>query len=167
MISSLTVLFSLTVFLNSCARLQNGPLQEVRITSQPRNATIFIDGEEVGKTPKTFFLKRNGRNKNVRKKRKGYDVKIILEGYEPYEIYIVRKVDGTFWGNLFIGGLIGISIDAATGSMYSLTPTDIYAQLYASMSKSSKVEEIIFCAVIMNPDPKWEKIGNLIKTTSE
>jgi hypothetical protein len=44
---------------------------------------------------------------------------------------ITKTVNGWVFGNILIGGLIGIAIDAATGSMFSLRPSDGYSQMSA------------------------------------
>ena len=69
----------------------------------------------MGQTPVAPDLKRM--DKHI--------VRIELDGYEPYEFMIDRRVSGWVAGNILFGGLIGVAIDAATGSMYRLDPSEV------------------------------------------
>ena len=69
----------------------------------------------MGQTPVAPDLKRM--DKHI--------VRIELDGYEPYEFMIDRRVSGWVAGNILFGGLVGIAIDAITGSMYRLDPSEV------------------------------------------
>ena len=124
-ISALAISF----FFFGCASIVHGPTQTVDFTSQPKGARLTIDGKDYGKTPKSVNLLRVGRLKGESSEKISYDVKIELEGFYPYELKIKREMDGWFIGNILIGGLIGIIIDAANGSMYKLSPDQVIATL--------------------------------------
>lgn len=146
-----------------CASIIHGPMQAVSFTSQPPGAKISIDGIDYGMTPKATFLKRNGRLRGEAQGKKSYDVKIELEGFYPYKLMITREMDGWFIGNILLGGIIGIVIDAASGSMYKLTPNQINATFEASITHNMLNDDQLYITVAMTPDPSWEKIGELIK----
>ncbi len=149
--------------MGSCASIIHGSMQEVDFSSQPSGATISIDGQEVGKTPKTIELRRKGREKGDKSKKNSYEVKIALDGYYPYEIKIKRDMDGWFLGNIIFGGVIGIIIDASNGSMYKLTPDQIIAQMNDANTMIDTEDDKIYMAVSLTADPEWEKIGQLTK----
>ena len=44
--------FTLLIGLSSCATIILGPTQSIGISSSPSKAKIFINGEEIGNTPK-------------------------------------------------------------------------------------------------------------------
>ena len=148
----------------SCASIINGKSQDIFISSQPKGAKILVDDKDYGVTPKTLGLPRMGRMEGEPSSKKEYKITLTLEGYMPYETILQRKVDGWFFGNLLIGGIIGIVVDAVTGSMYKLTPNQISAQMKisgANVFNHKKGE--IFIATTLKPDPSWQKIGQITK----
>lgn len=150
------------LLLTNCAAIVHGNKQLVDISSQPAGAKVYIDNHVYGTTPTTVKLKRSGRFPGESSYKKNYAVKIELDGYYPYEMKINRTVDGWFFGNIIIGGLLGIIIDAASGSMYRLTPD----QVITTMGRNSSVMkngDDIYIAVSLEIDPEWEKIGQLAK----
>lgn len=152
----------LALIISGCASIIHGPTQMVNFMSQPVGATISIDGKEYGKTPRSIELRRKGRKKGDRSKKKQFDVKIALDGYFPYEVKLNREMDGWLLGNLLIGGLIGIIIDASNGSMYKLTPDQVIAQMKSNSTAMIKSEDDrIYLAVTMKIDSNWEKVGQL------
>jgi hypothetical protein len=64
----------------------------------------------------------------MKRKNKEHCVKILLDGYELYEMDLIRTVDRWVVGNVLIGGIIGLAVDAVSGSMYKLTPKFIKAE---------------------------------------
>lgn len=156
------ILLSISVILLSgCASIIHGTYQKIEITSQPKGATIIVDGKKYGTTPQLLKLKRMGRFKEEPKEKQSYAVTLEMEGFHPFELTIRRQVDGWFIGNVFIGGLLGIIIDATNGSMYKLTPGQINANLGQVTSSEDKLSGNLYVAVTLTPDPTWEKIGQL------
>ncbi|WP_266205508.1 PEGA domain-containing protein [Pontibacter kalidii] len=148
----------------SCATIVNGSRQTVDFSSQPTGAKVSINGAAYGTTPTQVRLKRNANFPGTPSGRGFYDVKIELDGYYPYEVKVKREFNGWFLGNILIGGLIGIIVDAATGSMYKLSPDQVIAQLGRQTAvNSQKKDSDIFIAVTLDIDPTWEKIGQLEK----
>ena len=149
---------------SNCASIIHGPTQSVDLTSQPSGARITINGKYMGETPKTFSLRRKGYPKGEPKGNKEYVTKIELDGYYPYDVKIKRQMDGWFLGNILIGGVIGIAIDAGNGSMYKLTPDQVIAQMGKSAATTyGKDNDDIHIAVVLRADPSWQKIGSLVK----
>ena len=58
-------------------------------------------------------------------------------------------------------GPISIAIDASSGALYELKPTEIQAELQKSTTSLLREEDKIYVAVFLNPKYKWEKIGQL------
>jgi hypothetical protein len=69
------------------------------MTSTPAGARIIVDGRDRGSTPCTLKLATG----------KSHVVRIECEGYNPYEIRVVREKHDNFWGvmlnNFLLGGL--------------------------------------------------------------
>ncbi|HTE26979.1 PEGA domain-containing protein [Flavitalea sp.] len=132
-----------------CATIAHGPLQKFVVTAEPRIASVYVDGKHYGQTPIVIHMSR----------RKSHYLELKLDGYQPYQLNLKRKLDGWAYGNLFIGGIPGIAIDFLTGSIFRLTPKDIYPTLQAS--KLVTANESIAVLVTMKPGTSWEKIGKL------
>lgn len=162
-LTNFILILSVIGLFTSCASLVHGTTQTVNFSSQPSGAKITINDKYFGVTPKLVKLKRRGRLKGEPIDKKEYVVKIELEGYHPYEMKIKRAVNGWFFGNVLIGGLVGFIVDAGTGAMYKLKP-----QVMPHMSKSSVIKldrsnDKIYVAVTFDIDPDWEKIGTMEK----
>lgn len=88
---------------------------------------------------------------------------INLDGFLPYETILTRKVDGWIAGNVIIGGLIGLAVDAITGGMYMLTPDQIQAEMKSQSVSVKQSKDGMFLTVVMKADSSWEKVAQLQK----
>ncbi|MDR6194278.1 PEGA domain-containing protein [Siphonobacter sp. SORGH_AS_0500] len=152
----LVPLLVLSISLTNCTTIINGSKQSVSVLSRPTGADVYVDGQLAGKTPMYANVKRKN----------GHAIRVVMDGYEPYEVGLTRKLDGWVFGNIIFGGIIGLIIDASTGSMYKLTPNEIKARLAGGDTQTTSVEhqkDGVYILVTMNPDPSWEKIGTLEK----
>ena len=135
-----------------CSTIIKGSKQSVIISSNPSEANVYVNGIHLGKTPAMARLMR----KNTQL------IKIELEGYSPYLTILESRFNGWIFGNIIFGGLVGIIVDAATGSMYSLKPEQVQARFeLAQGSLLEKRGEGIYVGVTLKPDPSWTKIGQL------
>jgi hypothetical protein len=128
---SLVFLIILTMALSSCSTVLNTTTQEVEIKSEPANAKITIDGKKFGTTPQIVNLERG--NNHV--------VKLDLEGYDPYEIQLTRRISFWFWGNALNGFLPGMIIDMFTGSMHNILPENVNVELTLQSAKPDKTKK--------------------------
>lgn len=144
--------FALTLLMSSCATIVSGSKQNVKFSSNPSTATIFIDEVEVGKTPFEIKLARKSE----------HSVMIKLEGYQTYQTKLTKKFNAWFIGNIAFGGLIGIIIDPITGAMYNLTPSEVNAEMTKGTAFRNNGKDI-YIAVALNIDPNWKKVGQLEK----
>ena len=154
-----SLLFSFTALLitffmtSGCATIMHGSTQDISISSVPTNASVTINGNSRGETPLLISLNR----------KENHSVSIHLDGYEKYETYLTRSTSGWIFGNIIFGGLIGLVVDAATGSIYKLSPETISTQLKEDRRIAEKSGGEFFIAIVMEPDPEWEKIGSLVR----
>ena len=148
----------ISFLITNCGTIIHGSKQEVYFLSTPKKAEINIDGVNVGTTP---FLARLIRKNN-------HLVKIDLPGYDTYQIMIKRKLDAWILGNVIFGGIIGIAVDAATGSMYKLSPGQLDIDMKSTPVVNSDItsKDGIYIAVVMHPNSSWEKVGTLNKSQS-
>lgn len=134
-----------------CASIMHGVNQDVGVSSQPTGAQITIDNKPYGKTP---LIAKLGRGDN-------HIVRIDLEGYQPFETTLTRKVSGWVWGNVVFGGLIGLAVDAISGGLYNLTPEQIAGVLNKENVGYLYKSDAVYVAVVLSPDPTWKKIATL------
>lgn len=142
---------ALALLLTGCASIVNGSTQPVSFISTPAAARVIVDGNPIGSTPVVHALSR----------KKLHAVRFELDGYQPYEMALSRSVSGWVWGNIVFGGLIGLAVDAGTGGMYKLSPEQVSANLSQRTAKAETIGDGLFITLVMQPDPSWEKIGQL------
>ena len=147
------VILALCLTFGSCASIIIGTSQQVSISSSPSGALITDNGAPLGKTPLAVKLK----------KKTHHLIKIELEGYAPYEVPIIRKTSAWIAGNIIFGGIIGLVVDAVTGGMYMLKPEQIQAELKKQGASITSADDTLIVAVVLKPDPTWQKIGQLTK----
>lgn len=125
------VLFTIavaTVLLNSsCASIVSHSRWPVAVSSTPIGATVSIvnrRGSEVysGITPAAVSLKSGSSYFN----REKYTLKFTMPGYETKTTMLEADLNGWYFGNLFIGGALGmLVIDPITGAMYSISQKSV------------------------------------------
>lgn len=119
--------FFIAFTFSNCASILSRSTYPVYITSKPKGANIIITdkkGHEVykGKSPTSLTLKAGAGYFSKAK----YTVKISAPGYEDSVLPIKFKIDGWYWGNLLIGGWLGMLIvDPTTGAMWKITNSAI------------------------------------------
>ncbi|MDR0981779.1 MAG: hypothetical protein LBM07_00865 [Culturomica sp.] len=112
-----------SVFLfSSCASIVSKSSYPIMISSIPSEAKISITDKKgieiyAGQTPATLKLKSgSGFFGKAR-----YQVKFEKSGYNTKIVPVEFKLDGWYFGNILIGGLIGMLIvDPATGAMWKI-----------------------------------------------
>lgn len=157
------VLMAVLTISSSCASIIHGSKQNVEFASRPTGARLFIDGKDMGTTPQNLNLSRRGNRERDADGKRSFAIKLEMEGYKPYETTLERKLDGWIFGNLLFGGVVGIVIDIASGAMYRLTPKRIDGDFFDGTSSASVTKNGIYIGVTMQPDPSWEKIGQMTK----
>jgi hypothetical protein len=137
--------------LSACATIIHSPRQEVGIASTPSGGTVSIDNAERGKTPLVAKLSR--KDEHV--------LRIEMAGYQPFEATLTRKVSGWVWGNLVFGGLVGLAVDAVSGSMYKLSPEQVSASLAGGQAAVSVHGDGLYVVAVLEPRPDWVKVAQL------
>lgn len=148
---SVITIISFTFMMSGCCTIMQGTSANIGISSSPTGATVIVNNVNRGKTPLIVDLKRKD----------NHIIRIELNGYAPYETTITRSVSGWVWGNILFGGLIGLAVDAISGGLYKLTPDQVEATLQKEGISQLYRENKLYIAVVLEPDPNWEKIGQL------
>ena len=150
-VSTLLIGFSTLTSLTGCATIMHGTRQSVGIASNPSDACVWVDQYYAGNTPVIVEMSR----------RDNHLVRIELAGYQPYEAAFTRQLSGWVFGNIVFGGVIGLAVDAISGGLYRLTPEQVQAELRSNHMAYSKSTDS-YIVVVLEPDPSWEKVGNLV-----
>jgi len=119
----MTAIIMASVFLfSSCASIVSKSTYTLSINSSPSNAKVSITdkkGKEIylGNTPATVKLKAGAGFFSKAE----YQVKFSSPGYDDKIVPITFKLDGWYFGNLLLGGVLGmLIIDPATGAMWKI-----------------------------------------------
>lgn len=110
----------LTLLLTSCSTIMTGTSHNLTVNSNVMNAKVYVNNVYKGNAPINLELS---------KKEKVYTIKIEADGYIPYTETLQRKASGWVWGNIFLGGLIGLGVDMATGGLYVYDKDNITGNL--------------------------------------
>jgi hypothetical protein len=102
--------------ISGCATIMAGGPDHVPVATNPPGATVFVDNVPVGQTPMMVALDRQHNSGLIR---------IELPGFAPVVVIRNKGINGWFWANLCIGGLIGIVVDIVTGDIKSFDDTPI------------------------------------------
>ena len=118
-----SLIFAGGVLLSGCATVTRGTTEPLAIQSEPDGAKVEISSGQTGVTPCSFELKRKN----------DYRVYLRKDGFQPVEIQVESRVAGAgatgMAGNVLVGGIIGMGVDAATGATNSLRPNPVHVHL--------------------------------------
>jgi len=138
----LVVVFA--IGLTSCASIVSKSNWPFSIDSSPSAADVSIKnkrGVEVfhGRTPAAMSLK-SGAGFFAKE---SYVVTLSMDGYETKKVNVECKLNGWYFGNILIGGIIGLLIvDPATGAMYRLESKGMHMDLEASQKSTLKIIDL-------------------------
>jgi hypothetical protein len=113
-----------------CASIVHGGNRDIAISTQPTGATASVrksggtvtDVVAVEKTPCVISLDP----KKGYFSGQSYTLRLEMPGYKATEVELTPKMSGWYWGNLLLGGLIGmLAVDPATGAMWNIAPDKI------------------------------------------
>lgn len=151
-ISVFTLIAMLALSLTGCATIMHGTNQEVGFSSNPTGAKVCLDNQTCGKTPQVFKVSRKD----------NHVVRLELDGYQPYETTLTKSVSGWVWGNIVIGGLIGLAVDAISGGIYKLTPEQIEGALSKAEVSQTTNGQNVHIVLVRQANPSWVKVAQLV-----
>src|SRR5262249_43974336 len=103
-----------------CATVTGGSHdQKGVVNSKPEGAQVYIDGQPVGGTPTEVTLSRKS----------DHEVVIDKPGFQPYTTHIATGLNPWIFGNLAIGGVIGLVVDISCDSCHQLRPGSVESKL--------------------------------------
>jgi len=140
------LLICLILLSSSCASILSKSSYPISINSSPSEAQIVITnkkGVEVyaGNTPATMKLDASSGFFG----KEHYQVEFTKNGFQTKTVPINFKLDGWYFGNILLGGVIGMLIvDPATGAMYKLDTEFLNETLLESTASTEKEEFKIY-----------------------
>jgi hypothetical protein len=109
-----------------CASVTRGTTENISISSTPEGATAEITGLEIPTSCVTPCVVQAKRNADI-------TVTVNKEGYAPQIIPLTKEIPGAgaagFAGNVLLGGLVGMGVDAATGAALDHKPNPVIVTL--------------------------------------
>lgn len=128
----------------SCATIVSKATYPISIKSNPDGALIVVKnkkGEVVIKGTTPTIVKLDASSKYMSGER--YELTINYPGHKEEIIYINSRIDGWYWGNILVGGLIGMLIvDPLSGAMYQLDTEAVNVNLVKSSDTSLNIVDI-------------------------
>lgn len=115
-LSALGLCFTLT----SCATIFTGTSDQVNFTSEPAGATVHLKDKELCTTPCTAKV-----NRSVAKQ----EFIFKLDGYQDQPVLHSKTFNPVTLLNIAVGGVIGLGIDVATGSLLKPKAKDYSATM--------------------------------------
>jgi hypothetical protein len=144
-------LIVLIPLLNGCATMVDGSTQELSFQANPDGVAVTLlpapppppppsesraDGgtsstKQVASTQATPVPKLLGVTplKVILDRVPGQSITFTKNGYKPLVMQLATRTNPAFWGNIAIGGLIGSSIDNATGAALEYVPNQYFVTL--------------------------------------
>lgn len=120
---SLLALLASTLSLGACATVTRGTTEQLTFDSDPPAAMRTSTGLTCPTTPCTLEVSRKSE----------FVATFSKEGYQSQDVMVQTRVAGGgaagFAGNVLIGGLVGMGVDAATGSTLEHYPSPVFVTL--------------------------------------
>jgi PEGA domain len=108
---------------SGCATITRGSTDQIQITSDPQGAFVRTSMGQQCSTPCTLSVGRKDE----------FSITYSMEGYEPATLDVKTAVAGSgaagFAGNVLLGGVIGMGVDAATGASLEHVPNPAFMTL--------------------------------------
>ena len=109
--------------LGGCASVTRGWSEQMQINSQPEGAEVRTSLNQQCVTPCTLTVQRKDE----------FSVSFAKPGYQPQTVQVTTRVAGGgaagFAGNILVGGIIGMGVDAASGATLEHFPNPVSANL--------------------------------------
>lgn len=116
------VLIGIALSTTSCASIITGTKDKISFTSTPEGAKVLHKGVEKCITPCTAEIPRSLSKQTV---------VFEKEGFTNKEVKLTKKFNAVSLVNILLGGVIGVGIDAATGSLTKYSPKEYAVELEA------------------------------------
>ena len=117
------IVLALAAACGGCASVTRGTSDDVQIMSEPAGADVRISTGQTCITPCTLKFNRKDE----------FTVTAAKPGYHTSETPVTTRVAGAgaagFAGNILVGGVIGMAVDAASGATLEHYPNPVVMKL--------------------------------------
>ena len=114
---------ALGFLLAGCATVTRGTTDQITVTTDPEGARVTTSLAQSCVSPCTFNVGRKDE----------FIVTVAEDGYKSQEVPVKTQLAGAgaagFAGNILLGGVIGMGVDAATGSTLEHVPNPVHVAL--------------------------------------
>ena len=109
--------------LGGCASVTRGWSEQIQITSEPEGAEVRTSLSQACTTPCTLNVSRKDE----------FSVSYTKPGYHPQTVQVGTRLASAgavgFAGNVLVGGIVGMGVDAASGATLEHHPNPVVAVL--------------------------------------
>lgn len=122
------VLAATLISLGGCATVMKGTTQKISVNTNPQGAACDVsrEGAKLSSLPQTPATVEVSRDKNAL----SFSCTKAPEHAEATAYTVESKFNGATLGNILLGGVVGVVVDASTGSNYSY-PENVTIDLVA------------------------------------
>lgn len=118
--------------LTACATVTRGTNTAWEVQTDPSGAKVETShGHQCQATPCSMKMARKSQ----------FTATITKPGYKPATVSVTNKVSGAggvgMAGNVLVGGIIGVGVDAASGAMLDLTPNPAILKLEPELAATT------------------------------
>lgn len=147
-------LLVLTCLATSCATVTTGTSQTITVETEPPGASCKMtrDNETIGVVNPTPGSVTIGKDKD------DIDISCELSGYHTTTKNLDSSFQGMTLGNVILGGIIGIAIDAGSGAMNEY-PSSISLRLMPENFPSVEERDQYFDGLVREVNENTEKIA--------
>lgn len=153
--------------MTGCASIVDGGNRKISVRSEPSDAKVTVydqKGDELlaQQTPAVFRLQRgNGYFSGAT-----YRLVVQKQGYQTTEIALKSKLNGWYFGNVLVGGLVGmLFVDPMTGAMWTLSPKDVNVALKQQVASFQTEKGGL--VVMLRKDVPEELVPRLLPVTGQ
>jgi hypothetical protein len=115
----LSIVAAAALVLAGCATVTRGTTNQIQIVSEPAGATARTSLGHQCSTPCTLQVGRKDE----------FSVSFTMPGFEDQTVVVKTQLAGAgaagFAGNVLVGGVVGMGVDAATGSTLEHVPNPV------------------------------------------
>jgi hypothetical protein len=122
------------VFSTGCASIAHQTTQQIPVASDPAGAAVTVACGDVHNDPKLL----TPTVVTVHRKPAVCLIGLTKDGYMRRDVRLERQMSGWYLGNILIGGIIGLVVDAANGAMWNRTPGKVEASLAPVIPESAE-----------------------------
>lgn len=118
--------------LTACATASRGTTEPWQVNTSPPGASVQTsNGRYCSPTPCAIKMPRKAE----------FTATVTLDGYQPETVFVTHDLSGkgaaAYAGNILMGGVIGLTVDAFSGSTQDLKPNPVTLTLKPLAGASS------------------------------